>query len=109
MNQQESLLPVERHEEGQEPAESRLPVVLTFPEDRPIIGRDLDAFKDYFGATVAQALAALGIQTHGRWSTIVKKKCRYAGGWRHRQSGALVCRASGAFSVRSGRHAHAQA
>ncbi|AXE32462.1 hypothetical protein DK842_22625 [Chromobacterium phragmitis] len=33
----------------------------------------MDAFKDYFGATVAQALAALGIQTHGRWSTIVKK------------------------------------
>ncbi|KUM04282.1 hypothetical protein KIF53_17460 [Chromobacterium subtsugae] len=73
MNQQESLLPVERHEESQDSAESRLPVVLAFPEDRPIIGRDLDAFKDYFGATVAQALAALGIQTHGRWSTIVKK------------------------------------
>ncbi|MBX9346838.1 hypothetical protein K5M36_07020 [Chromobacterium vaccinii] len=52
---------------------SRLPRVLSFPMDRPILGRDLDAFKDYFGATVAQALAALGIQTHGRWSTIVKK------------------------------------
>ncbi|SUX55970.1 putative zinc finger/helix-turn-helix protein, YgiT family [Chromobacterium vaccinii] len=74
MTEQKSLLPVERGNEQLGGAiASRLPVVLAFPEDRPIVGRDLDTFKEYFGATVAQALAALGIQTHGRWSTIVKK------------------------------------
>ncbi|UDM18830.1 hypothetical protein [Vogesella sp. XCS3] len=74
MTQQESLIPADRQSDSLDVSpESRLPAVLTFPDDRPILGKDLDAFKDYFGATVAQALAALGIQTHGRWSTIVKK------------------------------------
>ncbi|WP_434627770.1 hypothetical protein [Chromobacterium sp. CV08] len=72
MNQQQSLLPGGGKEDVMD-VSARRPAVLAFPEDRPIVGRDLDAFKEYFGATVAQALAALGIQTHGRWSTIVKK------------------------------------